>query len=429
MYRTRRRRNRRWLIVVNFILAGIAVLLCFVIVLSLEPVNRRLVSLPDRAVTLWNQWRPKPALPPPPETAAVNTEILLEVRELELTPVEEPIPESSTITDETNQSDVQLSENNLLEVAPVANQVQLTGFRHEWQTWNNCGPVTIAMNLSYYGHQGTQVESAQFLKPNSDDKNVNPDELAEYARLQGFEAMTRVGGDITLLKTLLSNGFPVIVETWLDPEDNGGLGHYRLFTGYDEAENVFIAEDSLHGSGIKVEINEFDAFWQVFNRKYVLLYHPDQSAIVHAILGTAAIDEMMYNHALFIAQDEARVNPNNAYAWFNLGSNYYHLGEMELAAGAFDEARRLGLPYRMLWYQFEMFETYLRMGRFLEVVDLTTLTLNETGGLEELYYYRGQAQFVLGQSESAAADFRAALEYNPNYDLAAQALQELESSS
>ena len=29
--------------------------------------------------------------------------------------------------------------------------VQLTGLTHVWQTWNNCGPATLAMNLSYFG--------------------------------------------------------------------------------------------------------------------------------------------------------------------------------------------------------------------------------------------------------------------------------------
>ena len=430
MYR-QRRGPQRILFFVNFILAGILVSLCLFFVSRIEPVNRRLEALPFYARTYWNKWRPKPDLPPP-AVAAVDRDILLQNRT-------ENVPAASAIIDQVVgdqprngdlQADgaaevapVQLIEASTLDLAPIADQISLTGFRHEWQTWNNCGPVTIAMNLSYFGHPGTQVESAQFLKPNSEDKNVNPDELAAYARLQGLEAMTRVGGDIALLKRLLSNGLPVIVETWLDPEDNGGLGHYRLFTGYSQAEKFFIAQDSLHGAGVKVPINEFDSFWRVFNRKYVLIYRPDQTALVHALLGPQAVDQAMYEQALLTAQTEAKSSPNNAFAWFNIGVNYAHLREPELAAGAFDEARRLGLPYRMLWYQFEMFETYLSVGRYQEVIDLTTITLDATGGLEELYFYRGQAQRALGQTQAAADDFRAALQYNPRFGLAAQALE------
>ena len=85
------------------------------------------------------------------------------------------------------------------EIQPVASRIALTGFEHEWQTWNNCGPATISMNLSYYGHVGTQVEAAQFLKPNQEDKNVSPDELVAYVRSSGFEGVVGHGGDITLL--------------------------------------------------------------------------------------------------------------------------------------------------------------------------------------------------------------------------------------
>ena len=78
----------------------------------------------------------------------------------------------------------------------------------------------------------------------------------------------------------------------------------------------------------------------------------------------------------------------------------------------------------MLWYQFEIFETYLAMGRYQEVIELTTATLKATGGLEELYYYRGLAYRATNQPQAAIDDFEAALAYNPNFDLAAQALLE-----
>lgn len=239
----------------------------------------------------------------------------------------------------------------------------------------------------------------------------------------------RVGGDIELLKRLLSNGLPVIVESWLDPEDNGGMGHYRLFTGYSEVGQYFLAEDSLHGSGIQVPMVEFDPFWQVFNHTYVLVYPSDRTTLVHAILGTNMIDQSMFEHALITAQTEATNNPNNAYAWFNVGTNYARLGKPELAASAFDEARRMGLPYRMLWYQFDIMETYLAIGRHQEVISLSNAILQATGGLEELYYYRGLAWQASGQVESAAADFRTALQYNPAFSPAADALVALGTSS
>jgi tetratricopeptide (TPR) repeat protein len=401
--------------------------------LTSESLNRRIEAVPFYIRTYVNKFRSNVDIPAPPDVSVIAPEILLEAppgngdtdtpayfNEETLNPAE-PINE--------NENSVVLVQSDVLLPAPIASRVALTGITHQWQTWNNCGPSTITMNLSYYDRSETQVDSAQFLKPNQEDKNVNPDELAAYARLLGFKAVTRVGGDLDLLKQLLSNGFPVIVEFWLDPEDNGGLGHYRLFTGYDEADSYFVAEDSLNGSGIQVPMVEFDAFWQVFNRTYVVVYPPDQTALVHAIIGQNMVNQVMFENALTAAQREAQNNPDNAYAWFNIGTNYARLGQLELAASAFDQARRLGLPYRMLWYQFDIFEIYLAVGRYQDVIDLSTATLKATGGLEEPYYYRGLALQATDQTEAAAADFQAALDYNPNFTPAAEALAVLESST
>lgn len=422
--------------------------------LNAEAVSRRVEAIPYYARTYLNKLLPKPTLPPPPAVSAVDPETLLQTRPIEsnapaqpddtlidlnkpaLNPTESSPPgafnqTSSSPTENAYQSAdmVVLVKTTTISAEPIAPQVKLTGVTHQWQTWNNCGPATITMNLSYYGQTETQVEAAQFLKPNKEDKNVSPDELAAYTRSLGFEAVVRVGGDLDLLKSFLSNDLPVIVEFWTNPEDNGGMGHYRLFTGYDEAGGYFIAEDSLNGSDIQVPMGEFDAYWQVFNRTYVLAYPSDRTALVHAIVGSAMIDQTMFERALLTAQTEAKNTPGNPYTWFNLGTNYARLGQKELAAGAFDEARRIGLPYRMLWYQFDIFETYLAVGRYQDVIDLSSALLQTTGGLEELYYYRGLAWQALGQMEAAAEDFRAALAYNPNFTRAAEALTTLGDSS
>ena len=47
---------------------------------------------------------------------------------------------------------------------PAQSAVTLTGFTHEWQTWNNCGPATLAMNLSYFGSTLTQADVGTVLR-------------------------------------------------------------------------------------------------------------------------------------------------------------------------------------------------------------------------------------------------------------------------
>jgi len=40
---------------------------------------------------------------------------------------------------------------------PIPNTVRLTGVRHEYQKFNNCGPANLSMALSYWGWEGDQT--------------------------------------------------------------------------------------------------------------------------------------------------------------------------------------------------------------------------------------------------------------------------------
>ena len=65
---------------------------------------------------------------------------------------------------------------------------RLPGVTHIWQTWNNCGPATLAMYLSHFGQQVKQDEVGAQLRPDPDDKNVSLEEMAAYARSRGLSA-------------------------------------------------------------------------------------------------------------------------------------------------------------------------------------------------------------------------------------------------
>ena len=311
---------------------------------------------------------------------------------------------------------------------PLPAEVALSGVRHAYQLWNNCGPVTIAMNLSYYDVDRDQREAAEILKPDQDDKNVSPKQLVDYAEREGFRGMIRVGGTVEILQRLISNGYPVIVEDWMEPEDRGGIGHYRLFTGYTPGYDggALIAQDSYYGPDREMAVESFDANWRVFNRKYIVIFPAEEEATVRALLGPMVDDGTMLAHALEVARQEAQADPHDVFAWFNLGSTYTRLGDYTSAAAAFDEARRLGLPFRMFWYQFEPFEAYLGAGRYQDVIDLAQATVASTGAHEEAYTYQGLAHQARGELSAARRLFHKALEYNPYYRRAELALAALE---
>ncbi|MBI3971274.1 MAG: C39 family peptidase [Chloroflexi bacterium] len=301
------------------------------------------------------------------------------------------------------------------------------GIRHQWQTWNNCGPATITMATSIFGRKETQTHAASFLKPNPEDKNVRPDELVAYVKTLGLQAEARVGGDLHRLKQLLANGVPVVVEVWIAPEPNDWMGHYRLLAGYDDRAGQFIAYDSIKAPGVNLlqPYTSFDEDWRVFNRTYIPVYGSDKAGVVGQILGPDRDDHTMYERALTAAQQEVKTLPENAFTWFNLGSNLVALGRHAEAAAAYDRARTLKLPWRMLWYQFGPFEAYLVEGRVSDVLALTAANLQRTTDLEESHYYRGRALQAQGQLAQAKAAYQAALKANPRYTPAYHALSTL----
>jgi tetratricopeptide (TPR) repeat protein len=402
-----------------------------------ETWQQRLEVVPLRARAYLRQLGPEPVLPTPPPARDDSRARLLYATP-EPTPtlaapavsvVEEgsasPVPPTVTAPAATalpSPSPTAEPEPTAVPLAPVAAQITLSGVQHAYQLWNNCGPVTVAMNLSYYDLNRDQREAARFLKPDQDDKNVSPEELVAYARSQGFDGIVRMGGTIELLQRLLTGGFPVIVEDWMEPEDRGGIGHYRLFTGYDAGAGYFLAQDSYYGPNREMPVQGFDANWRVFNRKYVVIYPPEDAGKVHDILGEMSDDEQMLQHALDVAREEAQRDPEDVFAWFNLGTTYTHLGEHLLAAEAFDEARRIGLPFRMLWYQMEPFRAYLEAGRYEDVIQLADATAQSTGGHEEAYYYQALAYEAQGREQEALTYLERALDYNPNYQPAADLL-------
>ena len=292
------------------------------------------------------------------------------------------------------------------------------------------------MALSYWGYDETQYDVAPILKPDPEDKNVSLSEMEAYTRGLGLGAIVRAGGSLERLKALVRAGFPVIAETWYVRDAHDQLGHYRLVVGYDEITQELLTYDSLHGPDVTIGYQEMDELWRVFNRMYLVAYPPDRWEEVAAVLGPDVDDLGMYERALEMARFEAANPPascvayadcadGTTFSWFNVGTSLTSLGRHAEAAVAYDEARRLGLHYRMLWYQFGPYKSYYAAGRHDDVIALADATLATTDNLEESYYWRGMARLARGDANGARADFEAALHYHADWPPAVVALEQM----
>jgi len=313
---------------------------------------------------------------------------------------------------------------------PVPETVRLEAPEYVLQTINNCGPASLAMYLNYYGWEGTQEDISSLIKPVPEDRNVNVEELVYYVRTRAgwLSAEYRVGGTIDQLRQLIAAGIPVMIEEsfhfkdafW--PNDDLWAAHYLLLTGYDDTRQVFTTQDSFYGPNQAVEYSTVDKEWQIFNRVYILVYPPAQQAAVEQILGADWDVDINRQRALETSRQETQADAGNAYAWFNLGSNEVYFERYQEAAQAYDQARTLGLPQRMLRYQFGPFFAYFHTDRIDDLLALTEYALQRTPNSEEALLWHGWALYRKGDPNRATEQFRKALEANPYSQDASYAL-------
>jgi hypothetical protein len=318
--------------------------------------------------------------------------------------------------------------------------VILEGISRIQQSFNNCGPANLTQVLNWYGDSTTQAEAAAYLKPNPEDRNVSPWQLNDYVNdFTDLRSTVHSGGTIDMVRRFIAAGFPVVIEKGYEPDSTGALGwfgHYLTVFGYDDEARTFQNMDTYLRVGPEGRADPFDDieyYWQQFNYTFYVVYRPEQEAEVFGILGPDLLDPLkMWELAALRAQDETAEDPENVFAWFNLGTSLTRMGELtgnadfyQNGAAAFDRARAIGLPPRMLWYEFRPYLAYMKVERYNDMIELSDAVLQTQGGrnVEETYLYRGHALLFLGQVADAVSAYRQALSLNENFYPAEIALQ------
>ncbi|MDD5466258.1 MAG: C39 family peptidase [Anaerolineales bacterium] len=320
---------------------------------------------------------------------------------------------------------------------PLPASANLSGVRYEDQhgLWNYCAPANLSMALSYWGWTGTRLDTGKVLKPYSKDKNVMPYEMVDFVLQEtNLGALSRVGGDLELIKLFVANGFPVLVEKGAYIRDFTGvtswMGHYQVVTGFDDERQVVIAQDSYFTPDYEVAYTDFIKGWRSFNYAYVLIYTKDLEPRVRSLLGQQLDETANYRYAAQKASDEiySAEGVDRFFAWFNRGSNLKELQDYAGAAAAYDEAFSLYnslpedksvRPYRILWYQTGPYFAYFYTGRYYDVLNLATTAINaalDEPAIEESFYWRAMAKNALGDTPGAIEDFRQSLKYHPDFE-------------
>jgi tetratricopeptide (TPR) repeat protein len=167
-----------------------------------------------------------------------------------------------------------------------------------------------------------------------------------------------------------------------------------------------------------------------------VIYPTDRQGEINQILGNLA-DEQQANR---LAYEKANTEINSSsgselfFAWFNRGTSMVQLQDYAGAAEAYDFAFQLysqipesERPWRMMWYQTGPYFAYHFSGRYLDVINLATLTIDAATEpyLEESFYWRALAYIAMGDTQKAIADLNTSLEYHPGFSPSVAVLQQL----
>lgn len=454
--------NKRWKTIILLIaVAQIMIVLAWLALPSLVQslpgeVRVRLARVPLGETLLDLGQAPMPTALPVPVNAVAQAQITIPAIAT-ATATSEPTavsiqPATKTASDQTPASadsvqavltptpTVTLQPTHTATPVPLPRQARIEGLTIIPQGFNNCGPANLTINLNFYGNPTTQAEAAAFLKPNREDRNVSPWQMVDYVNEQtDMRAFIASGGDMEMLKRLLAAGFPVVIEKGYELPREGWLGHYLTLFGYDDDKREMVSMDTnlgpWDGSGRYDSYDDIEKYWQQFNYTFFVVYPLEKEQQVYDILGAEIVDSAtMWQNAVERAQAEIDDDPENAFAWFNLGSSLTRLGELtgeaafyENGAAAFDQAFILGLPPRILWYQFRPYIAYMRTGRYQEMIDLADAILETQGGrnVEETYLYKGHALALLGDGPAAVVAYQQAIRLNENFYPAQWALDSI----
>lgn len=356
---------------------------------------------------------------------------------------------------------------------PVPQSVILENvtFIHQMNRWNYCGPANLTMALQYWDWTGLPGDTRDprdqigaLIKPGADDAalnfiersntdvNVMPYELVDFVNENThLGALYRQGGDIELVKRLIAAGFPPIIEKGTHQVSSitnktEWVGHYAFTTGYDDARQVFIFQDSYtpdhnisyerQGKNQEISYADYITGWRAFNYIFIVIYPPEQEAALRQVLGPWVDPTWALQNALQVAEEETQTlsGTDLFFAWFNKGTSNVGLFEYGEAALAYDYAYANvypGLPegptrpFRIMWYQTGPYFAYFYTSRYQDVVNLadaTLKTINYPRSLEESLVWRARAKVALGYYEDGYADMRLALYYHPGFPAALQDL-------
>jgi tetratricopeptide (TPR) repeat protein len=216
------------------------------------------------------------------------------------------------------------------------------------------------------------------------------------------------------------------------------LGHYQFVTGYDDPAQELIVQDTWNdGPNFHIAYDKFIEGWRSFDYVFYVVYPSSREGDLFDVLGPYTDAGWAAQRALDQADQDVKTlsGIDLFFAWFAKGTSHVALQQYVDAASAYDQAFSLYAamgnddnerPFRMMWYQTGPYWAYYYSGRYQDVINLAETTFQTVGAptLEESLYWRGLAEYALGNTQAAINDVRKSVYYNMNFKAGIAKLQE-----
>ncbi len=227
-------------------------------------------------------------------------------------------------------------------VKPTLPAADLGDVAHIWQTLNNCGPASVVMALSSLGVDTDQETARLALRGPDVRRGMSPVPVDAWVRNNfGLRAVWRNNGTNAEIRALVANGFAPMVTQWMEDPSISRIAHWRTVVGYDDAKGVFYSNDPMRGRHVALTYEWFDRNWQPFSYRYLVIYRPQDEALLTAIVGADWSERTMRQAYYERARGEA-LQRNDSASWLAYGEAAYQYGMFTEAIAAFERGLSLG---------------------------------------------------------------------------------------
>jgi hypothetical protein len=226
--------------------------------------------------------------------------------------------------------------------APLPAHADLGPMRHIWQSLNNCGPAAVVMALSMFGIEADQETARLALRGPDVSRGMGPAPVDPWvSELYGLRSVWRMNGTVDLMKALVANGFAPMVTQWMQDPSISRIAHWRTVRGYDDAASSFYVNDPMLGANVALSYDWFNANWQPFSYRWMVLYEPKDEGRLQQIIGPDWTESVMRSRFYERAKSDAVAQGTSA-AWLTYGEAAYQDARFAEAVAAFDRGMQLG---------------------------------------------------------------------------------------